>query len=133
MTQSPDSDTLTEGIRVRAAAEFLSAESSPDHDHYVFAYHITITNEGDQPARLLRRHWVILDAINGRQEVEGPGVVGETPRLEPGDSFEYTSACPLTTTWGTMEGSYSMERDDGAAFEVQVGRFFLSSLAPRGA
>lgn len=133
MAQSPDSDTTTEGIRVHATAEFLPGESSTDHDHYVFAYHITITNEGEQPARLLRRHWVILDAVNGRQEVEGPGVVGETPRLETGESFSYSSACPLSTTWGTMEGSYSMERDDGSSFEALVGRFFLSSLAPRTA
>ncbi|MFT7464449.1 MAG: ApaG protein [Pseudohongiellaceae bacterium] len=129
VNQTPDSDCVTEGIRIRAAAEYLPRESSPEQDHFVFAYRISISNEGSSPARLVSRRWTILDSDNRQTLVEGPGVVGETPLLGAGESFEYTSACPLTTSWGTMEGSYQMERDDGAQFDAQVGRFFLSSLA----
>jgi ApaG protein len=95
----------------------------------VFAYKIVLVNEGDAPARLLSRHWVILDADGHREDVEGPGVVGETPRLDPGERFEYMSGCPLPTPWGTMEGSYLFERDDGQTFRVKIGRFFL--VAPQ--
>jgi ApaG protein len=84
-----------------------------------------ISNEGDQPARLLRRHWLIIDADGHREEVRGPGVVGETPRLEPGKAFKYQSFCPLKTRWGTMEGSYTMQRDDGSTFEASIARFYL--------
>lgn len=131
MSQSPDSECVTEGIRIRAAAEFLAPDSAPEQEHFVFAYRINIENEGADGARLVSRRWTIIDSDNRQTLVEGPGVVGETPHLAPGESFEYTSACPLTTSWGTMEGSYQMERDDGTAFEAQIGRFFLSSLAPK--
>ena len=109
----------------------MAPDSAPEQEHFVFAYRISILNEGDDAARLLSRRWTIIDSENRQTLVEGPGVVGETPLLAPGESFEYTSACPLTTSWGTMEGSYQMERDDGTVFDAQVGRFFLSSLAPR--
>jgi ApaG protein len=131
MSQSPDSESVTEGIRIRATSEFLAPESSPDQDHFVFAYRITISNESSGSARLLTRRWTIIDSDNKHTLVEGPGVVGETPLLGPGESFEYTSACPLTTSWGTMEGAFEMERDDGSRFDAQIGRFFLTSLAPR--
>lgn len=119
------SDTVTQGIRVGAAAFYLPQESDPDEDRYAFGYTIVIANEGDQPAQLLRRHWVIIDANGHREDVRGPGVVGETPRLEPGQAFKYQSFCPLKTRWGTMEGSYTMQRDDGETFEAQVARFYL--------
>ncbi len=129
MTQSPDSDTVTEGIRVRAAARFVAEQSDPERSQYLFAYRIVISNEGSKRAKLLSRHWIIIDADNQREEVKGPGVVGETPDLAPGENFEYESACPLTTSWGTMEGSYRMQREDGATFEARIDRFFLTSKA----
>ncbi len=123
--QTPDSDNVTHGIRIKAAAQYLSTESCPDEGRYMFAYRIVITNEGESPARLLARHWIILDAENHREDVRGPGVVGQMPHLGPGESFEYVSGCPLNTSWGTMEGTYLMEREDGEQFDAEVARFFL--------
>jgi ApaG protein len=119
------SEAMTEGIRVGAAAFYLPQESDPHQARYAFGYTIVIANEGDAPAQLLSRHWVIIDADGEREEVRGPGVVGETPRLEPGQAFKYQSFCPLRTAWGTMEGSYTMRRDDGSEFEAKIGRFYL--------
>jgi ApaG protein len=127
MTQSPDSDTVTDGIRVQASARFVPDQSDPERSQYLFAYRIVIRNEGTKRAKLLSRHWIIIDADNQREEVKGPGVVGETPDLAPGQSFEYESACPLTTAWGTMEGSYRMQLEGGATLEARIGRFFLTS------
>jgi ApaG protein len=90
-----------------------------------------ISNQGERRAKLKSRHWVILDADNNRQEVRGPGVVGKFPDLAPGESFEYCSGCPLATKWGTMEGSYVFQREDGSEFEVSIGRFFLAPGNPR--
>ncbi|HVS09196.1 MAG TPA: Co2+/Mg2+ efflux protein ApaG [Planctomycetota bacterium] len=129
MGRPASSDTVTEGIRVQAAAQYLEGESEPDQRQYLFAYRIRIRNEGTRRARLKSRHWIIVDADNHREDVRGPGVVGKTPLLAPGESFEYSSGCPLRTPWGTMEGSYTMERDDGTSFEAAVGRFFLVSSA----
>ena len=127
MTQSPNSDTVTHGIRVTAQALYVPERSDPEAETYEFVYRITIVNEGDAPARLLERHWVILDSENRREDVRGAGVVGEQPYLQPGEKYEYMSRCPLATPWGTMEGSYTFARDDGSRFEVAVGRFFLIS------
>ena len=131
--QRAGSDTTTEGIRVEASAHYIPKDSNPEGRQYVFGYRITLTNVGTRSARLRSRHWVILDADNNRQDVRGQGVVGQFPDLAPGQRFEYTSGCPLTTKWGTMEGSYTFEREDGSRFEVQVGRFFLAPNAPRAA
>ena len=125
MARPSGSDTVTQGIRVQAQAQFLPSESDSERRHYVWAYRIVITNEGTQGARLKSRHWVIIDANGQREEVRGPGVVGKTPTLGPGGRFEYTSGCPLRTTWGTMEGAYVMEREDGERFEASIGRFLL--------
>jgi ApaG protein len=130
MKKPHGSDRITHGIRVRVTSRFLPRESSPDEDHFFFAYDVRIANEGDRQAKLLSRHWIIINADGERNEVRGPGVVGETPILEPGESFEYTSFCPLNTRWGTMEGSYRMEREDGATFDVDIGRFFLVAHIP---
>lgn len=124
--ESGHSDTLTDGIRIRVAAEFLPDQSDPDRNHFLYAYRVVIENVGDLRARLLARHWVIRDANGDVREVKGPGVIGEHPDLAPGESFEYMSACPLATTWGTMEGSYRMCREDEVEFEAQIGRFFLA-------
>lgn len=130
MPNSPHSELVTEGIRVHAAAQFLPQESDASGQRYVFAYKVTLTNVGEQTARLLSRHWVILDSDNRREDVRGPGVIGEYPKLAPGESYSYISYCPLRTTWGTMEGSYTFERDDGTRFSVRIGRFFLAPTAP---
>jgi len=128
-TQTGHSDTTTDGIRVRVAAEFDEAHSAPDSGQWGYRYRVVLSNEGNRPARLVSRHWVIRDANNQAEVVEGDGVIGEQPRLEPGNRHEYESFCPLQTSWGTMEGSYKMQWDDGAAFEVAIGRFFLAQTA----
>jgi ApaG protein len=119
------SDTTTHGIRVGATAFYLPNESSPDDRRYLFGYNIVIVNTSDSPAQLLSRHWLIIDAHGRREEVRGPGVVGQTPRLLPGQAYKYQSFCPLQTTWGTMEGSYTFQRDDGQTFDAAIGRFYL--------
>ncbi len=130
MAHSLDSETTTEGIRVRAAAAYIPDQSNPVEQQFVFAYKITISNEGSSPAKLVSRHWVIINGNGDREDVEGPGVIGETPNLAHGDSFEYTSFCPLNTEWGTMEGTYHMQREDGTMFDVLIGRFYLAVNAP---
>jgi ApaG protein len=120
------SDTTTNGIRVQVKASYLPAMSSPREQQYHFAYQITITNNGDETAQLISRHWIITDADGEVQEVRGPGVVGEQPVLPPGGSFEYTSYCPLKTNVGTMHGSYQMVRANGEAFEARIAPFTLA-------
>ena len=126
-----NSDTLTEGIRVQAAAQYMPSDSNPDQKQYIYAYKIVITNEGTRRAKLKSRHWIILDADNHREDVRGPGVVGKQPDIAPGERFEYMSGCPLRTAWGTMEGTYTMERENGQQFEAVIGRFFLVPTAPK--
>jgi ApaG protein len=116
-------------ITVSAEAIYQEQHSSVAEDRYAFAYRITIKNTGEQPARLLSRHWVITDATGKVQEVRGMGVVGEHPHLQPGESYTYTSGSALTTPYGTMRGSYQMEADDGHAFDAEIPEFHL--IAPR--
>jgi len=126
MTQSPNSNKTTQDIRVRAAAQYLADESDPDTPFFLFMYRIVISNESCETVKLLTRHWIIRDAYNEREDVQGPGVVGDYPVLAPGESYEYTSTCPLRTRWGTMEGAYQFENcDTGEPLEVAIGRFFL--------
>lgn len=117
--------SLDHGIRVGVAPWFIDEHSDPSERRYVFGYRITISNEGDRPAKLLSRRWTIVDATGQREEVSGDGVVGQQPELAPGQSFEYASFCPLPTPWGTMEGAYTMQCDDGTRFEVNIARFYL--------
>jgi ApaG protein len=126
MTTPLMSEMTTQGVRVGAAATYLEEESHPEQQRYVFGYRIVIVNEGELPAQLISRHWLIIDANGEKQVVDGPGVVGQTPRLAAGAGFKYASACSLRRAWGTMEGSYLMRRDDGTEFEAAVGRFFLT-------
>ncbi|GMV99520.1 MAG: hypothetical protein AMXMBFR84_06590 [Candidatus Hydrogenedentota bacterium] len=119
------SDTVTQSIRVITESFYVPDRSNPSEHRFFFAYRIQIINEGDEPAKLVRRHWVITDALGEEKEVKGEGVVGEQPYIEPGRHFEYMSACPLHTSYGTMEGAYTMRRDDGAEFEVDIGAFEL--------
>lgn len=120
------SDITTHGVRVGASAFYLPAESEPDQKKFIFGYNVVIVNSGDAPARLVSRHWLIIDGNGKEEHVRGPGVVGQTPRLEPGQAFKYQSYCPLKTPWGTMEGTYEFKRDDGTTFDVSIGRFYLS-------
>ncbi|MBL8694315.1 MAG: Co2+/Mg2+ efflux protein ApaG [Planctomycetes bacterium] len=123
------SNAVTEGIRVRVAAQLVPEQSDPQQGRFLYVYRVILTNEGDERAKLLGRHWIILDADNERRDVRGSGVVGEHPDLAPGESFQYQSSCQLATRWGTMEGSYLFERPDGRRFEAAIGRFFLAPNA----
>jgi ApaG protein len=113
-------------IAIEVATRFLPEESAPDDGRYVFAYTIRIHNHGAVAAQLISRHWIITDANGKVQEVRGDGVVGEQPRLAPGESFEYTSGAVLETGLGTMRGSYRMRTDDGTAFDAPIDAFTLS-------
>lgn len=120
------SDTVTRGIRVQVRSMYVPERSVPQQKHYFFAYHIRISNEGSETAQLLSRHWIITDADGDVQEVRGPGVVGETPVLAPGQSFEYTSFCPLPTNVGTMQGTYAMVTAGGETFDAAIAPFTLA-------
>ncbi len=113
-------------ITVAAQAFFLEEQSNPERDRYVFAYTILIQNQGNIPAKLLSRHWVITDANGKIEEVRGEGVVGEQPYLRPGEGFQYTSGAILETAVGSMKGSYQMLADDGATFDADIPTFVLS-------
>lgn len=120
------SQAVTLGIRVRVQSMYLPDQSSPPDDRYVFAYTITISNESTFTAQLRTRHWIITDGRGSVEEVKGDGVVGEQPRLSPGQSFQYTSGCVLTTPIGTMQGSYRFWRDDGTYFDATIAPFSLA-------
>ena len=117
----------SERISIRAKPRYLPDHSDPEEQRYVFSYTIVIRNDGTSPATLRRRHWIITDGLGRVEEVEGEGVVGEEPRLEPGESFEYTSGCVLETPRGTMHGTYTMERDGGDLFEAEIAPFLLTT------
>lgn len=134
------SDVTTGGIRVQVEPRYLPEHSSPGGGvddggtptgpRWVWAYRVRLSNVGESAATLTDRRWTITDADGGSHDVEGPGVVGHRPRLEPGQGFEYESFCPLPTSWGTMEGWYRFLRDPeggqaGEQFEAAVGRFYL--------
>jgi ApaG protein len=119
------STAITQGIRVSVKIQYLEDESEPKQEKFIFAYQITIANEGPDEAQLLTRHWVIQDATNHVDEVLGDGVVGQTPVLTPGHAFVYTSYCPLKTEWGIMKGTYGMVRPDGERFEAVIAPFVL--------
>ncbi|MFM2415883.1 MAG: cobalt transporter [Pseudomonadota bacterium] len=120
------SDSVTQGIRVVVRSAYVAEQSSPREKRYVFAYTIRISNEGSAPAQLVSRHWIITHGTGHVEEVRGPGVVGAQPRLAPGQTFEYTSGCVLTTPHGTMHGSYEMRRDDSTTFSATISPFSLS-------
>jgi len=112
-------------IDVSAVSAYLVDQSSPETGEFAFAYTITITNKGEQGARLLSRHWIITDGNSEIQEVKGDGVVGEQPMLSPGASFEYTSGTLMPTPMGTMRGSYQMLAEDGTMFDANIPQFSL--------
>ena len=119
------SDQTTRGVRVRVQSVFVPERSAPERDYYFFAYRVHISNVGDQDVQLVSRHWIITDGDGEVEEVQGPGVIGEQPVLSPGQSFEYTSACPLHTPVGTMHGTYQMvTKDEG--FDAMIAPFTLA-------
>ena len=116
---------ITDGVAVEVKATYLEHQSMPDMGRYVFAYNVTILNNGDETVQLRSRHWVITDSLSQVREVRGPGVVGEQPLLRPGESFSYSSGSIIPTQWGTMHGEYIMERSDGSTFEAAIPSFML--------
>ena len=120
------SDTTTRGVRVTVRSEYVPERSSPADAQYFFAYRIRISNAGEDTVQLLSRHWVITDGAGQVEHVRGPGVVGEQPVLEPGESFEYTSFCPLPTPIGSMHGSYQMVTAGGSTFDAEIAPFSLA-------
>jgi ApaG protein len=120
------STATTQGIKISVTTTYVAAQSSPTAHRYVFAYTVRIANTGDQPAQLKSRHWIITDGNNRVEEVRGPGVVGQQPHLRPGEHFEYTSGCVLSTPRGTMHGTYQMVRPDGSGFDATIAPFSLN-------
>lgn len=120
------SNTLTRGIRIIVQPRYVPEQSAPAAAEFLFAYHITIRNEGAETVQLLTRHWVITNGEGRVEEVRGPGVVGYQPVLNPGEEFEYTSGCPLTTPVGTMHGSFQMQASNGERFDARIAPFRLA-------
>jgi ApaG protein len=120
------SDTTTRGVRVQVQSVYVPERSAPEQKHYFFAYRVRISNVGQETVRLVTREWIISDADGNVERVHGPGVVGEQPVLEPGESFEYTSFCPLPTPIGSMHGSYQMMAAGGERFDAVIAPFSLA-------
>jgi len=120
------SSTTTDGIRVRVKPEYWAERSLPEAGQFAFKYTVEISNLGNDAAQLQSRHWVITDADGRVEEVRGEGVVGKKPKLEPGESFEYTSWAMLRTPFGTMRGSYFLVRPGGGEFEAKIAEFALT-------
>jgi len=119
----------TRGVTVRVSVSYLPEQSEPQRGRWFWAYHIRLENDGPGAVQLLTRHWIITDGRGARHSVEGEGVVGEQPLIEPGASFDYVSGCPLATPTGAMQGSYRMVDDTGAVFDVAIPNFSLSAPA----
>jgi len=124
-------EAVTHQVKVTVEPTFDPERSDPDERRYFWRYSIEIVNLGDAPVTLMDRHWRITDADGRQQEVRGPGVVGEQPTIPPGQSFRYTSGCPLTTPSGVMVGEYRMVGPDGRSFDVAIPAFSLDSPDPR--
>ena len=120
------SEATTRGIRIEVESAYLQGQSSPRDSHYLFAYHVRISNVGAETAQLVSREWIITSADGEVERVKGPGVVGETPVLPPGGAFEYTSYCPLKTQVGSMQGSYQMVTAGGEKFDASIAPFTLA-------
>jgi ApaG protein len=119
------SEAVTNNVRVEVESQYAPEHSQPFQSHWFFYYTVRITNEGDEPVQLLSRHWLITDASGHTDEVKGPGVVGEQPVLAPGETFQYTSGCPLKTSGGIMRGTYQMVDAGGGHFDVEIAPFAL--------
>ena len=125
------SEAVTRSIRVSVETEYAPGRSNPAQSQWFFLYTIRLKNEGRETVQLMSRHWIITDAMGDVKEVRGPGVVGKQPVLEPGDTFEYTSGCELTTPFGSMRGTYQMvtvsdKSDKEGHFDIQIPPFTLT-------
>jgi ApaG protein len=121
--------STTTQIQVSITTSYVPQESKPEQNYHFFAYKISITNKGTRTAQLMSRHWTITDALGRTEDVRGPGVVGLQPKITPGQTFEYESACPLNTSSGSMKGTYQMVSDEGDTFTVEIPEFYL--IAPQ--
>jgi ApaG protein len=121
------SEAVTNSIRVEVMSQYSTENSRPLQDLWVFEYTVRITNQGTDTVQLLSRHWIITDAVDHVEEVKGPGVIGEQPVLAPGESFKYSSWCPLKTPTGVMHGTYQMVRADGGRFDIEIAPFALKA------
>lgn len=110
---------------VECIPHYVTEESRPEESYYFFSYKVKLKNQGHEAVQLMSRHWFITDAHGRTEEVRGPGVVGLQPKIQPGQSFEYESACPLNTSTGSMRGTYSMVTDNGNNFELEIPEFYL--------
>jgi ApaG protein len=124
---APVSEAVTRDIRVEVLAQHSNEHSRPNEGEWVFQYTVRITNLGSEPVQLISRHWVITDGTDHIEEVHGPGVVGQQPKLGPGESFKYSSWCPLKTPMGMMHGTYQMLGSDGQQFDIEIAPFGLKA------
>lgn len=119
-------EEIAQSVRVLVKSEYILSQSDPQNNTYFFSYHVRIANEGPDPVQLLSRHWIITNANGVTQEVQGPGVVGLTPVIKPGEIFTYSSFCPLDTPVGSMHGTYQMTTQDALSFDATIPAFTLS-------
>ena len=126
VSQTFSSEAVTRNIRVRVEAQYDPGRSTPQHSQWFFLYTVNITNEGQDTVQLISRHWIITDGMGKVEEVQGPGVIGRQPKLAPGQSFEYTSGCPLTTPFGSMHGTYQMVNQAAEQFDIEIAPFTLT-------
>ncbi|HYW47555.1 MAG TPA: Co2+/Mg2+ efflux protein ApaG [Bryobacteraceae bacterium] len=124
---APVSEAVTDDIRVEVLSRYSPENSRPAEDAWVFQYTVRITNLGRETVQLLSRHWIITDALEHTEEVQGPGVVGEQPVFAPGESFKYSSWCPLKTPTGMMRGTYRMVGAGGRQFDIEIAPFALKA------
>ena len=124
---APISEATTNSIRVEVMAQYSPENSRPQQDVWVFQYTVRITNQGADTVQLLSRHWIITDALDHVEEIQGAGVIGEQPVLSPGESFKYSSWCPLKTPTGSMHGTYQMVRPGGGFFDIEIAPFALKA------
>ena len=120
-------EAVTRGIRVRVTPAYIEDRSTPAEGAYFWAYTVEIANEGAESVRLISRYWRIIDGGGHAEEIRGPGVVGQTPVIEPGEAFTYTSGCPLRTPSGIMAGTYQMTTREGGSFDIKIPAFSLDS------
>ena len=123
----PMSEAVSHNIRVEVLSQYSPENSRPLEDEWIFQYTVRITNEGPETVQLLSRHWIIADALEHTKVVKGPGVVGEQPVLAPGESFQYSSWCPLKTPMGIMRGTYQMTNPSGNQFDIEIAPFALKA------
>jgi ApaG protein len=124
---APMSEAITNNVRVEVISRHSPENSRPDQGEWVFEYTVRITNLGTETVQLISRHWIITDALDHTEEVRGPGVVGEQPKLAAGESFKYSSWCPLRTPTGVMHGTYQMVRNSGEQFDIEIAPFGLKA------